>query len=273
MGRDEKPGNNDVPTPVLIDLGDHALCAQVRGKGPTVVLECGGSGQGVGTWGEELELALAERVTVVTYDRAGVGRSGGSQARTVTEMADDLRRLLRALHLELPAVFVGWSYGGLVTQLYAARHPTDVAGLVFVDPTASGTPPGSALVRALSFLLAPRLLRLRAMFGGTDARSLRELADTLAGMQNAMNEAAQARQESGLPPVPIRVITAGKRPRMPKAHLEHLNADHRALASQSPHGQVMVAERASHQIPFEQPEIIIQAVDEVLGCRRHHRKA
>ncbi|MFI9840700.1 alpha/beta fold hydrolase [Nonomuraea sp. NPDC051941] len=265
MGWDEKPGNDDVPTPVMVDVGDHALCAQVRGKGPTAVLDSGGSGQGVGVWGEELERALAERVTVVTYDRAGVGRSGGSQACTVTEMADDLRRLLRALHLELPAVFVGWSYGGLVTQLYAARHPGDVAGLVFVDPTASGTPPGSALVRDLSFLLAPRLLRLRAMFGGTHARPLRELAVTLTGMQNAMREVAQARQESGLPPVPIRVITAGRRPRMPKAHLEHLNADHRALADQSPHGQVMVAEHAGHQIPLEQPEIIIQAVEEVLG--------
>ncbi|MGW0586649.1 alpha/beta fold hydrolase [Streptosporangium sp. NPDC002607] len=261
MEWDERPGNNDVPTPMMVDVGDHALCAQVRGKGPTVVLDCGGSGQGIGGWGEDLERMLAERATVVTYDRAGVGRSGGSQAHTVTEMADDLRRLLHALHFELPVVFVGWSYGGLVTQFYATRYPSDVAGLVFVDPTASGTPPGSALVRDLSFLLAPRLLRLRAMFGGTNAQPLRELAVTLTGMQNAMREVAQ---ESGLPPVPIRVIMAGRRPWMPKAHLEHLKADHCALAGQSPHGQVMVAKRASHQIPFEQPEIIIQAVDEVL---------
>lgn len=249
----------------MVDVGDHVLCARVRGEGPTVVLDCGGSGQGVGAWGEELEGALAERATVVTYDRAGVGRSGGEQARTVVEMADDLGRLLRALRLELPAVFVGWSYGGLVTQVYAARHPGDVAGLVFVDPTVSGTPPGSALVRDLSFLLAPRLLRLRAMFGGASARALRELAVTLGGMRDAMLEAGRARQEDGWPPVPIQVITAGRRPRMPKAHLEHLNADHRALAGRSPDGRVMVAERAGHQIPVEQPEIIVQAVDEVLG--------
>ncbi|SNT64367.1 hypothetical protein SAMN05216276_11176 [Streptosporangium subroseum] len=65
------------------------------------------------------------------------------------------------------------------------------------------------------------------MFGGTNAQPLREPAVTLAGMQNVMREVAQARQESGLPPVPIRVITAGRRPRMPRAHLEHLNADRR----------------------------------------------
>ncbi|MER5645474.1 hypothetical protein [Streptosporangium sp. NPDC002524] len=113
--------------------------------------------------------------------------------------------------------------------------------------------------------LVPRLLRLRAMFGGAAARSLRELAVTLTGMQDAMREAAQARQENGLPSVPVRVITAGRRPWMPKAHLEHLTADHRALAGRSSNGKVMVAERASHQIPYEQPEIIVQAVDEVLG--------
>ncbi|GII93482.1 alpha/beta fold hydrolase [Sinosporangium siamense] len=265
MEWDESSESNDVPTPVMVDVGDHVLCVQVRGKGPTVVLECGGSGQGIGGWGENLERMLAERATVVTYDRAGVGRSGGSQARTLAEMADDLHRLLHALHLELPVVLVGWSYGGLVGQLYATRHPGDVAGLVFVDPTAGGTPPGSALVRNLWFLLIPRLLRLRAMFGGANAQSLRELAVTLAGMQNAMREVQQARQESRVPPVPIRVITAGRRPRMPKAQLDHLNADHHALADQSPQGQVVVAERAGHQIPLEQPEIISQAVDEVLG--------
>jgi pimeloyl-ACP methyl ester carboxylesterase len=251
--------------PTTVDVGDHALYAQVRGRGPTVVLDCGGSGQGVGAWGEELEAALAERATVVTYDRAGVGRSGGSQAGTVTEMADDLHRLLRALRVEVPAVFVGWSYGGLVTQVYAARHPGDVAGLVFVDPTATGTPPGSALVRGLSFRLVPWLLRLRASSGGRNARPLRELAVTLTGMRQAMRDTAEARRTPGLPAVPIRVITAGRRPRMPKAHLEHLTADHRDLAARSPYGQVMVAERAGHQIPFEQPEIIVQAVDEVLG--------
>lgn len=265
MTRNEVPEDSPVPEPTTVDVGDHLLHTRVRGKGPTVVLDCGGSGQGVGTWGEELERELAHHATVVTYDRAGVGSSGGSQATMVTEAADDLHRLVRALDLELPAVFVGWSYGGLVTQLYAARHPNDVAGLVFVDSTVAGTPPGSALVRRLSFALVPRLLRLRAMFGGKNARALRELAGTLTGMPDAMHEAARVRRESGFPPVPVRVVTAGRRPRMPRAHLEHLNADHHALAAASPHGRVMVAERADHQIPLEQPEIIVRAVEEVLG--------
>jgi len=265
---DEGSASDGAPTPATVDVGEYALYVRISGAGPTVVLEAGGSGQGVGAWGEELERALAERATVVTYDRAGVGRSGGTQAVTVTEMADGLHRLVHALDLELPAVFLGWSYGGLVTQVHAARHPEDVSGLVFVDPTAAGTPPGSALVRRLSFGVVSRLLRLRAVFGGPNAQALRELATTLAGMPGAMEETARVRRESGLPPVPVRVVTAGRRPRMPRAHLEHLNADHRALVAQSPQGREVVAERAGHQIPYEEPEAIARAIDEVLGAAR-----
>ncbi|MEV5412943.1 hypothetical protein AB0K60_29415 [Thermopolyspora sp. NPDC052614] len=112
-------------------------------------------------------------------------------------------------------------------------------------------------MRELSFRLASRVLRLRASLGGRNARSLRELAVTLSGMQQAMRETADARRDIGMPPVPIRVITAGRRPKMPRAHMTHLNADYHDLAGQSPYGQVMTAERAGHQIPFEQPEIIV----------------
>ncbi|MEU3273128.1 alpha/beta hydrolase [Saccharomonospora sp. NPDC006951] len=248
----------------MVDIGEHALHVRVTGEGPPVILDCGGAGQGVGAWGTALEEALAERATVVTYDRAGVGGSGGTQARDVIAMADDLHRLVLALDLG-PATFVGWSFGALVTQVHAARYPEDVSGLVFVDPTAAGTPPGSAFARRLSFALAPRLLRLRAAFGGANARALRELAVTLAGMPDAMAEAGRARAEPGLPPVPIRVVTAGKRPRMPRAQLDYLTADHRALAGDPSMGRVMVAGNASHQVPFEQPELIVDAVGELLG--------
>lgn len=247
-----------------IDVGGHELRVRLQGAGPAVVLEAGGAGQGVGAWGGVPEL-LARFATVVTYDRSGVGGSGGSQARTLAEQADGLRRLVEALRLDRPVVLVGWSYGGLVTQVFAARYPQDVAGLVFVDPTAAGTPPGSDRVRRWSFGVTHRLLRLRAGRGGEDATALRELAATLRWMPDAMAEAARARAEHGLPPVPRRVVTAGKRPPMPRAQRDHLRRDHAALAGPEPWGRVVVAGRSGHEVPTEQPEAIVQAVSEVLG--------
>ncbi|RBQ16878.1 hypothetical protein DP939_27825 [Spongiactinospora rosea] len=248
-----------------IDVGGRRMCAQVRGHGPSLVLDCGGAGQGLGgAWGTGLEDDLAALATLVTYDRAGAGRSDGPQSRTVADMTDDLHRLLRGLGLPLPAVFAGWSFGGLVVQHYALRHPDDVAGLVFVDPTAARTPPGSALVRTLSFAFVSRALRLRALLPTASSRSIRELAGTLAALPRHMREVADAFERGTLPPVPVRVITAGKRPRMPKAQLAHLNSCHQELADGSPHGRLVVAEHATHQIPHEQPEIIRQVISEIL---------
>ncbi|GAB3458036.1 hypothetical protein GCM10027570_41160 [Streptomonospora sediminis] len=81
----------------MAEVNGRRLCAQVRGRGPTVVLDGGGTGQGIdGGWGRELDNELPEMATVVTYDRAGVGRSEGRQARTIAAMADDLHELVHA---------------------------------------------------------------------------------------------------------------------------------------------------------------------------------
>ncbi|MFI7613517.1 alpha/beta fold hydrolase [Nonomuraea terrae] len=251
----------------LIPVGERKLCVRMRGDGPTLVLDCGGAGQGTDdAWGSGLEGRLAGLTTLVTYDRAGVGRSGGPAAESVAEMADDLHHLLHGLGVPLPAVFAGWSFGALVVQVLALRHPHDVAGLVFVDPTVSGEPPGSAVVRTVSFAVAVRLLRLRALLPTANARQFRELAGLLAGLPRHMREVQTALEAGTFPPVPLRVITAGVRPRMPRAQLAYLETGHRALAARSPHGRSLIAGHATHQIPHDQPDIVVKAVQDVL----HH---
>jgi pimeloyl-ACP methyl ester carboxylesterase len=42
--------------------------------------------------------------------------------------------MLGALAIPPPFVLVGHSFGALVVRIFAARHPSDVAGLVLVDP-------------------------------------------------------------------------------------------------------------------------------------------
>jgi len=59
---------------LLVDIGPRRLFARVRGGGPTIVLLSGADVAGVGAW-DPLESRLAEFATVVSYDRAGTGRS------------------------------------------------------------------------------------------------------------------------------------------------------------------------------------------------------
>jgi pimeloyl-ACP methyl ester carboxylesterase len=122
----------------LIDIGDRAMCVRVRDSGPTVVLEAGGGGAGgegtTGAYGD-FEERLASFATVLTYDRAGSGRSDGPAHRHVADMADDLNAVIQATGCTAPAVVVGWTYVGLVAEMFAVRHPEKVAGLVLIDPT------------------------------------------------------------------------------------------------------------------------------------------
>ena len=54
--------------------------------------------------------------------------------RTAGRLADELHALLLNSGEPPPYILVGHSFGGLVTRIFAARHPDLTAGLVLVDP-------------------------------------------------------------------------------------------------------------------------------------------
>src|SRR5215472_9508932 len=93
--------------PRLVDIGNgRRLAVEVKGAGPTVVLDGGGAGYGVFGWWGEFDQALAKFATVVTYDRLGCGYSDGSLEGDVplTEHAHNLAALLDRLPVEQPVV-------------------------------------------------------------------------------------------------------------------------------------------------------------------------
>ncbi|MFB6140372.1 MAG: alpha/beta fold hydrolase [Halosimplex sp.] len=103
-----------------------------RGEGPPVVFVHGAIVDH-SQWDPQLE-ALSDEYTTVAYDVRGHGRTGGSprSAYSMDLFADDLHALLDALDIENP-VLCGLSTGGCIAQVYAARHPDRVAGLVLAD--------------------------------------------------------------------------------------------------------------------------------------------
>jgi pimeloyl-ACP methyl ester carboxylesterase len=126
------------PAPgVLMDIGGHRLylrCVGPIGKQPTVILEAGGGGFST-VWSRVQDL-LAERLHTCAYDRAGLGWSEpGPAPRTMRQEVFELHNLLEAAKISGPYVLVGHSIGGLLVRLYMQQHPSDVIGLVLVDPT------------------------------------------------------------------------------------------------------------------------------------------
>jgi pimeloyl-ACP methyl ester carboxylesterase len=155
-----------------VDVGGHRLFMRDAGKGrPAVVIDAG-IGDGCDKV-RPLQERLARATRVIAYDRAGYGRSEpGPLPRDAGREADELRALLERAGVPAPFVVVGHSLGGLNAQLFAARFPTAVAGLVLLDP-----PP-------LSFLLG---------------RDYRELAALAARMTGEWQAAAAAARSAGEP--------------------------------------------------------------------------
>ncbi len=118
----------------IVRVGPNLLHLYELGEGsPAVVLESGISATSINWRAVQTEIAKFTRV--LAYDRAGLGWSGPARTpRTAAQIVDELRDLLRAAQVPPPYILVGHSFGGLVVRLYAARYPTDVAGLVLVDP-------------------------------------------------------------------------------------------------------------------------------------------
>ena len=101
---------------------------------PTLVLESGG-GEAASQWSRILP-ELARQTRVITYSRAGFGKSTastlpGSPPLSVAE----LHSLLQALGESGPFILGGHSWGGLLVRLYASTFPGDVVGLVLIDST------------------------------------------------------------------------------------------------------------------------------------------
>jgi 3-oxoadipate enol-lactonase len=79
--------------------------------------------------------ALAGRYRVLRYDTRGHGRSEGpAGAYTLEQLADDAAALMDHLGIER-AVWIGFSMGGMIGQVFALRHAARVQALVLADTT------------------------------------------------------------------------------------------------------------------------------------------
>jgi 3-oxoadipate enol-lactonase len=146
----------------LARSGDVELAYTVEGAGDETVLMVMGLGGRATDWGPEVPSALAQRYRVVRLDNRGVGFSphvpGGY---TLNDMAKDATAVLDAVGVERAHV-VGYSMGGMISQLIALEHPARVNRLVLVSTHFGGatcvgpTPEAQRLFDPTEFLTRGR---------------------------------------------------------------------------------------------------------------------
>ncbi|MGH9592133.1 MAG: alpha/beta fold hydrolase, partial [Bryobacteraceae bacterium] len=121
----------------MIELGGARRHIYSIGKGsPPVVFEAGIAATSL-SW-QLVQPEIAKFTQTASYDRAGLGWSdAGLHPRTIWNVADEWRTLLDCAHVPSPRILVAHSYGALVAISYAARHPSEIIGMVLVDPVAT----------------------------------------------------------------------------------------------------------------------------------------
>jgi pimeloyl-ACP methyl ester carboxylesterase len=279
--------------------------------GPTVVLEAGISATSLSWLLVQPEVARFTRV--LAYDRAGLGWSDAAQIeRGPSVLARELRSVLDAANAAAPFIVVGHSFGGLIAQSFAALYPDETAGVVLVDPVDPRewhplTPERDRMLRRAVRLsrrgatlarigvvrgclalatsgrrFLPNLAgRMASGAGGSNfmsrmAGEIRKLPpsalpvivshwsnpksfDTMAAHLACLAEGAREVSELGELNAPAVVITA-----------KHVVSD---PAPTLPHARRIVAERSGHWVQLDQPELVIDAIRELvlLNAIEHSR--
>ena len=121
---------------------------------------------------------------VLLYDLYGRGLSDVPPGvQTGTYFADQLDRLLDALHVKTPTLLLGYSMGGAIAAHYAATRPHRVAKLVLIAPAGFGHDLG--LVARLSTRL-PVLggALMRVAYPATTRRALEADRDMPCAVEN-----------------------------------------------------------------------------------------
>ncbi|MEM1283064.1 MAG: alpha/beta hydrolase [Chlamydiota bacterium] len=289
------------PPGELVDVGDYKLHYQLMGEGsPTVILDAGIGGSSI-DW-TLIQPEIAQFTSVFSYDRAGYGWSeevkGG---RTGWETVEDLNTLLQKQNIKPPYVLVGHSLGAAFMRLYASLYPEKVVGLVLVDPShekleeESGKPPQEL------FMPDPEVIEMISQMGvqrillewtgkAPDDFPLRTqkmwLAKQAATKQTiaALRESEQIDDllkelvpiESHIGDRPLVVISAGKRTDLTSIGLsedwnqyaeQRFNKQkelHGDLVAKARRGKLVLAEDSDHMVPWNQPQVVVDAVREIV---------
>jgi len=135
-----------------VEVDGRRMYLSCRGSGsPTVVLESG-LGETSAYWGW-IAPRVARDTRVCVYDRAGRGRSDeAATPRDGIGVAADLHTLLA--RVPGPFVLVGHSSGAQYVRIFAGRYPSEVAGVVLLDPQ-----PSEVLTRLPAFPTFYRIFR------------------------------------------------------------------------------------------------------------------
>ncbi len=221
----------------------------------------------------------------------------------------ELRALLTNARLTTPYILVGHSFGVFNTRLFAYTYPAEVAALVLVDVAHEdqlrlfpasvrrfldryshglclqsqraiiGIERFRGVTAADTMAAAPQQRRLLVTLGYRTAWYRAQCAEFLALGTSSADQVRTARRAL---PIPVYVLDgnahfaqelrgAGVPPRDADSAATVWHALHRELMTISLAAHLIVAERSSHYVQFDQPELVLQTIADAVGAVRAQR--
>jgi len=286
-GPPSSAASSDLARPVDVG-GGRTIYLECHGTGsPTVVL-LSGFGNAADVWQEadayppSVATGVGSFTRVCAYDRPGsylvtVEQNGtrvpatsatqyqparGSAVASTTPgggapVVAELHQLLAVAGVPPPYVLVGHSLGGLLAQLYARTYPSQVTGMVLVDPPTPN----------LKDFLSP------AAWAGAFQSQLDPGPSVVPGYVNERYRVESVVDEINaagpLPPVPVTYLAATIKPaldQLPPADqaraleiISQLPVAAAAYVSTIPGGRFVAVPDTTHYIQTERPDVVIAA--------------
>lgn len=292
------------PTGQMVDVGGYRLHLDCRGNGsPTVVMEAGLTAPSLAWSLVQPQVSTMTRVCVYDRAGLGWSDTS-PEPRTAEVMVEELHTLLQNAHIEAPYIMVGHSTGGMLVRLYAHLYSAEVVGMILVDAQHEGqfSRLPAELQQAMEQVFAQDVQTLPlyralattgigalvpAIAAMTDNPALpspaREAYSALLLSDPKFVEAraaetdaifdsltqVRAAQITSLGNIPLIVLYHGVND-MPWPGMT-LEEDRQwwltlqtELSALSPQGELVLADQSGHDIQFDQPNLVIDAIEQVL---------
>ncbi|WP_129837819.1 alpha/beta hydrolase [Streptomyces sp. RFCAC02] len=244
----------------MVENDGHRLAFHVtEGSGPTIVLDAGG-GEDSSYWKDIApQLHSDTGATVVTYDRAGLGRSEAVPGPwDVASAVSDLETGLRALGVTRDVILVSHSQAGEIATYFAGANPGLVAGSVLVD---ASLPPFYTDEETARVVAANQPAVDAAREDPSDPRNsqLISIAESYTAMHAAYHRA------SWPDTVPATVIVSEKTPfdGSPEDARRWRDAA-AAFVRQGPDRTLVTARGSSHDVPEDRPALVIEEIEKMV---------
>ena len=229
---------------------------------PVIVLDAGG-GLDSSYWSALVpELAKQTGSKIITYDRAGFGASDEVKGPwDVKSATADLANGLKVLGATHDVILVAHSIAGEIATYLARQHPDWIAGAVLVDANVP------------EFFTDDRIDRMNKMYApiiaATKSAPPTNASRQLLAVSASFTETARAFHKASWPvSVPVTVIVSETTPFEAPRDAQAWRDAHRQFATRAANRQLVIADKSSHDVAHDRPDVIAKAIADMIAAKR-----